>query len=142
MTASALGALALDRCLREQHPVGRQVSRGDLRGLARRFQRQLAKVNATPWLLATGEDFRWPQTEGGRPDRITRLMHRYLDQVLALVAESPLVKQVFLEVLHLVTPPTALFRPAILARVLARAVNPAPRFQRASTVVSLLTTND
>ena len=142
MTASALGALALDRCLRERQLVGRQVSRSDLRGLARRFHRQLAKVNATPWLLATGEDFRWPQTEGGRPDRITRLMHHYLDQVLALVAESPLVKQVFLEVLHLVTPPTALFRPAILARVLARAVNPAPRFQRASTIVSLLTTND
>ena len=48
-------------------------------------------------------------------------MHRYLDQVIVLVGESASVKRVFVEVLHLIAPPTALFRPAVLLPVLGRA---------------------
>ena len=117
MTVSALGALVLGDCLAEQ----RRRPDGDLVGLARRFQHRLAATNRNPWLLATSEDFRWPTTEGGRPGWPTRLMHRYLDQVNALVGESAPVKRVFVEVLHLIAPPTALFRPAVLLPVLGRA---------------------
>ena len=45
MTTAALGALALDETLREQR---RRHPSGDLSGLARRFQRRLAKANAAP----------------------------------------------------------------------------------------------
>ena len=63
MTVAALGASALDACLREQR---RLRPAGDLDGLAKRFQKQLSRVVATPWLLATGEDFRYPTTEARR----------------------------------------------------------------------------
>ena len=119
MTVSALGARVLDRCLRAQrrwHPDG------DLHGLGRRFQRRLALSNLTPWLLATGEDFRWPTTVGGRPGLPTRLAHRYMDRVLALLVEDATVAQAFFTVLHLLKPPTTLLRPPILRRVLAGAI--------------------
>ena len=84
MTTSAMGAATLARCLREQ----RQRSNGDLAGLARRYQRRLYWVNLTPWLLATGEDFRYPETEGGTPSALTRFLHRYLDQVMLMANDD------------------------------------------------------
>lgn len=119
MTAAALGALALDDCLRTQ---GRRQGH-DLTGLAARFQQRLAKVNATPWLMATGEDFRWATTEGGKPSAITRLMHRYIDEVLYLSAQSGQVYQAFGQVTHLVAPPATLFQPHVLTRVLRHAAS-------------------
>jgi hypothetical protein len=85
-----------------------------------RFQREVAKSNATPWTLATSEDFRWATTEGGQPDRMTRVMHAYMNQVVRLVRERPAVALAFIEVIHLVAPPTILVKPAVLASVLQR----------------------
>lgn len=133
MTASALGALTLDRCLREQR---RRHPHGDLGGLAGRFQHRLARSNATPWLLATSEDFRWPLTEGGRRSYRTRIAHHYLDRVLAAVPKERAAQQALLEVLHLVKSPIALAHPRILASVLAEAARalahrtPPPRHGR------------
>jgi 2-polyprenyl-6-methoxyphenol hydroxylase-like FAD-dependent oxidoreductase len=123
MTIAALGALTLNQCLKQQQ-------RGDLIGLAKRFQKQLAKVNATPWMMATSEDFRWETTEGGRPNWVTRLMHHYLDQVLLLAIESPKTYNVWLEVLHLKKTPTALFQPGILMRLLGKAIQPSREGER------------
>jgi 2-polyprenyl-6-methoxyphenol hydroxylase-like FAD-dependent oxidoreductase len=119
MTVAGLGALTLQTCLREHR---RRHPDGDLSGLAHSFQQQLAKINATPWLMATGEDFRWPTTQGGTPDRRTRLMHKYMDHVIMLSVRSPSTFKVFVEVVHMVRPPTALFQPRILLRVLRHAL--------------------
>jgi 2-polyprenyl-6-methoxyphenol hydroxylase-like FAD-dependent oxidoreductase len=51
MSAAAVGALELDRCLAKQ--LG---SRTDLTGLSDRFQKQLAQSLQAPWLLATNRD--------------------------------------------------------------------------------------
>jgi 2-polyprenyl-6-methoxyphenol hydroxylase-like FAD-dependent oxidoreductase len=115
MTVAAQAAVLLHHTLREQE---RRQPSGELAGLARRFQRRLAKANATPWLMATGEDLRVPGTEGARPDLSTRLMHRYLDRVLAVATENATVNRAFLEVLNLLRPPTRLFEPSVLVRVL------------------------
>jgi flavin-dependent dehydrogenase len=82
------------------------------------FQRRLAKAVATPWLLATSEDFRFPTTVGGRPNVVTRLMHRYIDRVIAVATVDDVVLDTFIGVVHLIRPPSALFHPAIAARVL------------------------
>lgn len=119
MTVAALGALTLDQCLKQRN---QHRSNGNLTGLAQRFQKQLAKVNTVPWLMATSDDCRWPTTEGGQPDRMTRLMHWYLDQVMLVASESAEVYKVLLEVIHLLKPPTAFLQPGILAQVL-RQVN-------------------
>jgi len=119
MTVAALGAKALDECLRAQrrwHPAG------DLDGLAERFQKQLGRLVATPWLLATGEDFRYPTTDGGPPPLATRILRPYVDQVLVTAAENRQAHQAFLEVVHLMKPPSTLFKRSILVPVLAQLV--------------------
>jgi 2-polyprenyl-6-methoxyphenol hydroxylase-like FAD-dependent oxidoreductase len=117
MTVAALGASALDACLGEQR---RMRPAGDLDGLAKRFQKQLSRVVATPWLLATGEDFRYPTTEGAQPPLATRLLRPYVDRLLVTAAENPTAQEMFLQVLHLVKPPTALFHRRVLAPVLVQ----------------------
>jgi flavin-dependent dehydrogenase len=104
MSVAGLGGLALQQWL----TTG---------GTCAAFQRRLADVVATPWLLATSEDFRFPTTEGGRPGPLTKAMHRYLDRVLAVGTVDDVVFDTFIRVVHLVEPPTALFRPAIMGRV-------------------------
>lgn len=114
MTAAANGALTLDKCLKQyQHR-----SNEDAIGMGKHFQKQLAKVNTDPWLIATGDDFRWPTTQGGQPNLMTRFMQWYVDQVMLTASQSAKVYKVFLKVLHLLEPPTALFQPAVLVIVL------------------------
>lgn len=114
MTTSALGAELLDRCLEEQL----RRNGMDLTGLGRRFQQELAKVNADPWMLSTGEDYRYLNAEGGAPNRLNRFMHRYVDQIQQLITYHPGVRQSFLEVQGMLKPPQALFAPGIVIRVL------------------------
>ncbi len=96
--------------------------RGDLKGLASQFQRELARRNAAPWTMATGEDYRYEGTEGGRPDRMTRFMHGYLNYVMQLSSKDVRVRRVLLEAFNLLIAPTALFRPSILFKVIVQAL--------------------
>jgi 2-polyprenyl-6-methoxyphenol hydroxylase-like FAD-dependent oxidoreductase len=109
MSAAAVGADVLARCLRAHRP-------GNPDGLAARFQKRLAKANTRPWLLATGEDYRYAEVEGPPPGRMSGLTHRYLDRVVALATRSPRVRRRFMEVIHLVRSPASLFAPGLLAR--------------------------
>ncbi len=111
ITVAALGALTLDECLRER-------SNSTLTGLTQRFQKKLAKVNTTPWLMATGDEFRWPTTQGEQANFITRMMQRYLARVMLLATEREKVYKALVEVMHLLNPPTVLFKPSILAQVI------------------------
>lgn len=119
MTTAALGALMLDESLNKQLS---HHADGNLVGLSQSFQKQLSKIIAVPWLMATGEDFRWHTTVGGRPNWMTQLMHYYLDQVLLLAAQSPDIHKLFLEVMHLLKPPSVFFHPSVLRQVLQRII--------------------
>jgi 2-polyprenyl-6-methoxyphenol hydroxylase-like FAD-dependent oxidoreductase len=123
MSAAAVGALALARCVREQR---KRQPGGDLRGLTRRFQRALSKANAAPWMLSTGEDFRVRETVGATQPRITRLIHRYMDRVVSLSTREPGVRMALLKVFSLLEPPSTLFRPWVVLRVLKEAFSRAP----------------
>jgi len=105
MTVAAIEALVLQGWLRNGAP-------------AHDFQKRLAKAVANPWLLATGEDFRYPTTEGGRPNLGTRLLHRYLDRVVATSTTDPVVAGAFNNVVQMVAQPTLLFHPEVVARTL------------------------
>lgn len=115
MTVAALAARALDQGLRQQR---RGRPEGDLTGFARRVQRRVATGSATAWLMATGEDLRYPETSGARPGLPTRLLQRYADGVLRAAMEDQRANAAFLDVLNLLAPPPALFRPGVLASVL------------------------
>jgi 2-polyprenyl-6-methoxyphenol hydroxylase-like FAD-dependent oxidoreductase len=111
MTTAALGALALRNTLSEN---------ASLYGLSRRFQKRLGKVNKAPWLLATGEDYRYPETTGHGATAMTKFMHRYLNHVIELATHSVAVRHVLLRAFSMLVPPTALFHPRISLRVLYR----------------------
>lgn len=115
MSVAAIEAQVLDASLREQR---RRKPDGDLTGFARRFQAAQAKAAATPWLMATGEDLRYPATEGPRVGRVTRLMQRYTDRVIQVATEDPTVGLAFARVSHLLSPFTILFSPAVVVRTL------------------------
>jgi 2-polyprenyl-6-methoxyphenol hydroxylase-like FAD-dependent oxidoreductase len=119
MTTAALGALALKACLGEQR---QHRPNGELTGMPRRFQKTLAEINTLPWLMATGEDFRFPQTEGDKPSPVVRALHRYLDGVKILAVDDQETYLKFLQVMHLLEPLRTLFQPLLALRVLRQTV--------------------
>jgi 2-polyprenyl-6-methoxyphenol hydroxylase-like FAD-dependent oxidoreductase len=118
MTAAANSALTLDQCLKQyQHRFN-----GDIIGLGKYFQKQLALVNNNPWLMATGDDFRWTTTQGGQPNLKARFMHWYVDRVMLAASSDAKVYSVLIKVLHLLKPPTQLFQPRVLVSVLLQLI--------------------
>lgn len=109
VTNAARAALTLGECLQKQN---------NLKATARHFQQHLARINRVPWLLATGEDFRYPATEGGGRTYATRLMHWYVDRALLRAAEREDMCANVLQVMHMIKPPSALLHPRVVARSL------------------------
>jgi 2-polyprenyl-6-methoxyphenol hydroxylase-like FAD-dependent oxidoreductase len=113
MSIAGLAALAVDRCFRESaDPLRRETLIS--------AQRAIARVCGDAWLLATGEDLRYSTTEGGRgatrPHE--RAIQLYLNRVILRSNQDMVVSSALTRVIHLVDPPTALFRPGVMARVL------------------------
>lgn len=116
MSVAAISALALDRCLR---------SRAD--GFEHRFQRAAARSAAGAWLVATGEDLRYRETESAPVGLRTRLINAYVDRVVAAANSDRRVCSGLLDVLALRSAPVSLFAPAVLARIAANRIRrPAP----------------
>ncbi|NEM06410.1 FAD-dependent oxidoreductase [Geodermatophilus normandii] len=115
ITTAAIAAESLDACLLAQR---RRRPAGDLDGLAGRFQRELARRNADPWMLSTGEDLRYPSTTGMTASRVLRAQHRYFDRVEIAATTDPAVTEVYARVFGMLDRPTALFRPRILTTAL------------------------
>ncbi len=117
MTLAGLEALELRRLLRENG--GRLDSRS--------FQKRVAKLVTGPWALTTGEDLRWPATQGGEITAKVKFMHWYIEQVIRLIPQSQEVFRRFQEVNHMMKSPAALFHPAVLGPVLRQAFGPRRR---------------
>jgi 2-polyprenyl-6-methoxyphenol hydroxylase-like FAD-dependent oxidoreductase len=116
MGAAALAAEALGRTL-EDH---RRRAGRDLAAASSRIQQAVARANAGTWMVATGEDLRYPGTTGGKSSLPDRLMRRYLDRVVAAAASDEEVNAAFFDVVGLVAEPASLLRPAVARRVLGR----------------------
>ncbi len=114
MTLTCLQAMELEKCLRQ--------GKGRVDGLV--FHKRVAKLVAAPWALATGEDLRWPATQGGKINAQVKFMHWYIDQVMRLIPESPEIYRRFQLVNHMLEGPETLFHPAILLPILRRAMVP------------------
>jgi len=123
MTIASIEALTLHECLQEQR---------DNKVFSRSFQKRLAKLNQTPWMLATGEDMRYAGTEGAVANRRVRFMHWYMNQVFKLASFDPDVRLVLLKVFGMLVKPTALFRPRIVFSILVQALG----FVRTKAVTS------
>jgi 2-polyprenyl-6-methoxyphenol hydroxylase-like FAD-dependent oxidoreductase len=106
MSVAAMEARALSECL----SAGRDR-------LARRFYRAAAKIVDIPWLVATGEDLRYPQVAGKRPP-LHGLVSRYMERLHHVAAYDPVVCGRFFDVANLLAPPSAVLAPAVARRVL------------------------
>ncbi|MCE7986626.1 MAG: FAD-binding monooxygenase [Caldilinea sp. CFX5] len=108
MTVAALEVQALEELLQTD---------ANLNNLHRRFFARVAKIVDVPWSMATGEDFRYPTIAGKRPAG-TALLHRFLDRVHFVARYDAVVCRTFFDVANMLKPPTALFAPKMLWRVL------------------------
>jgi len=110
MTCAARQATALGDALdRHQREPGADM--------AKDYYAAVAKIVDTPWQFATGADFNYPETTGSRPRGIT-VRNWYGRQIAYASQLDPEINTAFTSVQHLVSPPSILFRPAFVARVL------------------------
>jgi 2-polyprenyl-6-methoxyphenol hydroxylase-like FAD-dependent oxidoreductase len=110
MTAAVLGAEVLESWLRGR-PVRDRVG-------GRHFQRCLARATATAWNLAESADHRFRSTQGPPQGRVQRMISSYVGAVKRSATRRPWVRQRLTEVLHLLRPPSDLFGPQMVARLL------------------------
>ncbi len=110
MSTSAIQAEALSRCLTANRGVG----------LALRFFSETTKAIDTAWQMAVSEDFRFRGVTGPKP-RALEFGNRYVALVHRAVTRDAQVYGQFLRVLNLLDPPSTLFQPAIIYRVLRAA---------------------
>jgi 2-polyprenyl-6-methoxyphenol hydroxylase-like FAD-dependent oxidoreductase len=106
MSVALSEAQALDDCL----------ATGD-GALAERFFREVTRIVASPWAIATGKDYRYPQVVGRRPPGFA-LVSRYMARAHRAATHDPAVLRRFFEVASLLAPPPAMMAPAIAWRVL------------------------
>lgn len=109
MTSAALQAETLNKLLTER--------KGNLSRIAHPYFRRVAKVVDIPWQLAVGEDFRFPETKGKKAPG-TDLINAYVAKVHRATLHDETVGKAFLKVMNLMAPPTSLFQPGVMRRVL------------------------
>jgi hypothetical protein len=108
MSVASMESKALDEC------VG-----AGLDGVGKRFFARATKIVDIPWLIATGEDLRYPQVEGKRAPG-SAVVNRYLERVHAAASDDPFVCRKFFDALNLLAAPESLMTPSVAWRVLAR----------------------
>ena len=111
MTSAALAAATLGEIL------GETKSHAELAAVGKRFHARFGRVLDGVWMQTTSEDLRFPQAEGHRAWWLG-LANAYTARVYVRSRTDPVVSRAFLQVMHLMQPPSSLFRPAILGRVL------------------------
>ncbi len=116
MTTAALGAMTLDARLRKD----------DCDGFSRRFQRDLARVIATPWALATGEDLRYRTANAAQPRLAERILQNYVGKVMAISTYDSSVRSYLLAVFTMMSPPSRLMRPSTMSKVLLHRMRRTP----------------
>jgi hypothetical protein len=110
MTCAAREATALGAAL-DMH--GRQ-------SFARHYYEATAAIVATPWGFAVGADFVYPETTGPRPRGIGARI--WFSRRIALASQvDPEINRTFIGVQQLLVPPSVLFEPRFVLRVLRQA---------------------
>ncbi|WP_020670872.1 FAD-dependent oxidoreductase [Amycolatopsis nigrescens] len=90
------------------------------------FLRDMARVVDIPWEISAGGDLDFPGVEGKRTLKV-RAGNAYLARLQYAATKDASVTAGFMRVAGLMDPPTALMRPAMMARVFRHAVRrPAP----------------
>ncbi|MER8070698.1 FAD-dependent monooxygenase [Streptomyces sp. NPDC094034] len=113
MTVAALQAQVIAGQIHRREPM-------DIAARTRQTQRAVAMCVRPAWMIATGEDRRYPGTDGPRTGRLGRTQQDYLARVLAVANTDPVVAEAFFGVLSLNRRPETLLTPRIATRALRR----------------------
>lgn len=106
------------KILKSQLENNRKTNNPIEKGFDQSFQRKVAKANSFPWLIGTSEDLRWPRSEGTRPNPLTKIMQKYVNDVMLLGPGSEIATRSFFAMLHLLKSPLVLFHPSIILHIL------------------------
>lgn len=106
MSVALREARALDDCLASGN-----------HDLAKRFFTKITEIIASPWAIATGEDYRHPEVEGRRPPGF-KIVSRYMARAHRAATRDPVVLKRFFEVASLLAAPPSMMSPEIAWRVL------------------------
>jgi 2-polyprenyl-6-methoxyphenol hydroxylase-like FAD-dependent oxidoreductase len=119
MTVLANEAIILGEILRSR---AAQPAETRLRGLPKAYFKKSDKLIDNAWLLASNEAFKYPTTEGDRPFGVGSILQWYTSHIFQLTATDRTVYDDFIRVMHMIAPPTVLFRPMTVAKVIAHAI--------------------
>ncbi|MFL6128488.1 MAG: hypothetical protein ACJ73E_05425 [Mycobacteriales bacterium] len=108
MSVAALTAAALDEALE---------ATGTVRRVAAGLRRVVARAVEPAWQVATSADLAYPWAPRDS-DLRTRLAIRYLYRILAVCPGSESATRALLDMNQMVAPPTAVFRPRVVAAAL------------------------
>nr|WKN35443.1 hypothetical protein K4G66_24010 [Tunicatimonas sp. TK19036] len=114
MTSAILQAHMLDNLL--------QKRKGKLANIAKPYFRRISKMIDIPWQSSVLEDFRFPQTTG-KKQLGTDFINAYMSHVHRTTHTDAVVSKAFFEVINMIEPPTSLFKPTIVVRVLRNMLN-------------------
>jgi 2-polyprenyl-6-methoxyphenol hydroxylase-like FAD-dependent oxidoreductase len=117
MSVLATEAKILDDMLRER---ASETTDLQLEGLPRSYFQKVDNVIDGVWLLTSNEAFKYPATIGDCPFGAGPLMQWYTRQLFQLCSTDQVVYDNFVRVMHLIAPPTVLFQPKVLRKVLSR----------------------
>ena len=118
ISVAALTAARLDTALADR-------GARSLDGFAPRFRRDVAAAGRAAWMIATGDDLRYPTTTGATAGRALRMQHRYLDRVMAAATGDEGAMSAMTDALFLVARPESLFKPSVMWRALRHGRTPA-----------------
>jgi 2-polyprenyl-6-methoxyphenol hydroxylase-like FAD-dependent oxidoreductase len=98
----------------------RAKEKDPLDGLASAFFAEAATIIETPWAQAVVPDLAHPKAQGQRPEDLEERL-QFGEALNRLAAQDAAVHKLFMEVLHLLKPPSALRDPGLVERVKALA---------------------
>ncbi|MFJ5036146.1 FAD-dependent oxidoreductase [Streptomyces sp. NPDC088560] len=110
MTVAAVQVKALRGCL-EKHR-----ERGELAGMARKFQKSAARATRIPWIMATSSDLAWTSRKN-RPV-FARLTHWYFDRLLDVMPVDSPTYQRFSLTAQALRGPAGLAHPHTIVKIL------------------------
>ena len=97
------------------HPGVPQARHSHAAELAQRFQCRLECLIRLPWSMATSSDLSW---DPAPPSRSAHLIRWYLQHLLDLIPTDPEAATRFLRVQNMISNPTTLVAPRMIAKVL------------------------
>lgn len=120
MTVAALESQVLQKCLRQINAAT------NAKKLRDSYFRGVSAIVKAAWAMATGADISYPQADAPKPFGHAAIS-RYLNSVISMSCYDQKVLTAWNQVTNMQQPFPALFAPAILRRVLTRALTRGPK---------------